>query len=114
MGEVLTLRYAARIVTGSAVGGRRVFSGAPLFFDFHQWEDKETLVFMNIDGEFYKVRNPVCMTIMWKQRLQVLHSQQSLANQHQVQAHEVEDDTCTSDDDPAPRSGFFSACSPCA
>jgi len=73
--EVLTLRHAARVLTGSIIGGRRVFQGAPLFMNFHEAGSagEDIVAYLNIDGEFYKVVNPDSLTITLRQRLQVLH-----------------------------------------
>merc|ERR1712190_493358 len=82
--DVLTLRHAARVITGSLVGGRRVFHGAPLYFNFHEYDDDDTLAYLNVDGEFYKVRNPTSLCIVHGGTLQVLHSKKSMANSHEV------------------------------
>merc|ERR1712113_12075 len=112
--DVMTLRYAVRVLTGSAIGGRRVFSGAPLHLDFHEWEDKDVIAFFNVDGEFYKIINPVALTITLKQRLKVLHSPDSMANNHDAPEHEPDEES-TSDDEPPPGGimGLLHSCSPC-
>mmetsp|Transcript_72511 Transcript_72511/g.205536 ORF Transcript_72511/g.205536 Transcript_72511/m.205536 type:complete len:446 (-) Transcript_72511:196-1533(-) len=96
--DVLTLRYAARVITGSLVGGRRVFSGAPLYFDFHEWSDADNVGFFNIDGEYYKVVNPKSLSVTHGGKLQVLHSKSSAAHQHHAHPDEVEDDSESEDD----------------
>jgi diacylglycerol kinase (ATP) len=77
--EVVTLNRASSILTGNIRGARRVFTGAPLHFAFHQGgsefedEDDDLVAFFNIDGEFYKVVNPVSLNITLGGRLSVLH-----------------------------------------
>jgi hypothetical protein len=102
--DVLTLRYAARILTGSIIGGRRVFWGAPLYFSFHSYEDdqgepEDLVTHFNIDGEFYKVVNPSSLSIAQGGRLQVLHSAESMANVHTVKPDEIESDSESDDGD---------------
>jgi diacylglycerol kinase (ATP) len=96
--DVLTLRYAARVVTGNLVGGRRVFWGAPLYFDFHEYSDADNVSFFNIDGEFYKAVNPTSMRITHGGKLQVLHSESSMAHLHKAHPKEIEEDSTTEDE----------------
>lgn len=71
--EVLTVRYVARVVTADVIGGRRVFQGAPLHLEFWEKEEEELIAYCEIDGEFFKLVNPVSATISLKQRIWVLH-----------------------------------------
>jgi len=96
--DVLTLRYTARLVTGSLIGGRRVFWGAPLYFDFHEWSDADNVAFFNIDGEFYKVVNPTSLHITHGGKLHVLHSKKSWAHLHHAPQEEIDDDSESEDD----------------
>jgi len=96
--DVLTLRYTARVITGSLIGGRRVFWGAPLYFDFHEYSDADNVSFLNIDGEFYKAVNPTSLRITHGGKLQVLHSEKSMANLHTAKPKEIFEDSETDDE----------------
>jgi len=73
------------------VGAKRIFSGAPLYLDFLHDEDDEVVTYTQIDGEFYKLINPICGTITQKLRLSVLHSETDSA-QWDDDEESVEDD----------------------
>lgn len=70
--EVLTVRYVARVVTADVLGGRRVFQGAPLHFEFWEKDDEDMVAYCEIDGEFFKLVNPNSATITLKQQVWVL------------------------------------------
>jgi diacylglycerol kinase (ATP) len=59
------------------IGARKVFSGAPLFFEFHQaseLDDTSTVVaHCMIDGEFWRLEHPVSAAVTQHTVLQVLH-----------------------------------------
>merc|ERR1712032_202941 len=106
--DVLTLRVAAEVISGSVYGGRRIFTGAPLYFDFHAYEDEDNVGFFNIDGEFYKIRNPVSLSIVLGGKLNVLHTAESMARSHDVHPKHIESDTESSEDQPL--SSWFGCC----
>lgn len=100
--EVVTydLLQAAQAWCGSSLpskmGASRVFSGAPLFLRFCEDEEDDMDMHVQIDGEFYKLRNPESLSIHRLFQIQVLHSTRSRANtDNDIQ--EGSDDSCDSD-----------------
>eukprot|EP00933_Yihiella_yeosuensis_P056464 TRINITY_DN5565_c1_g2_i1.p1 TRINITY_DN5565_c1_g2~~TRINITY_DN5565_c1_g2_i1.p1 ORF type:complete len:338 (-),score=26.55 TRINITY_DN5565_c1_g2_i1:60-1073(-) len=73
--QVLTLQRLARLVmpTQRILAGRRVFSGAPIHFEFKQ-RRRVMVTYIQVDGESYKLMNPMCATIRHKQQIRVLHN----------------------------------------
>ncbi|CAJ1372933.1 unnamed protein product [Effrenium voratum] len=72
--EVMTLSRLLRAAmpTNSVLGGRRVFQGAPLHFEFKQRNYRDLITFFQVDGESYKLQNPVSLTIEHNQQICVL------------------------------------------
>lgn len=73
--EVITLSRLLRAAmpTNSVLGGRRVFQGAPLHFEFKQRNYRDLITFFQVDGESYKLQNPISLTIWHDQQIAVLH-----------------------------------------
>mmetsp|Transcript_4477 Transcript_4477/g.10513 ORF Transcript_4477/g.10513 Transcript_4477/m.10513 type:complete len:434 (-) Transcript_4477:151-1452(-) len=71
--EVLTFRRLLRFVmpTRDLLAGRRVYQGAPVHVVFRRKSDLVT--FLQVDGESYKLLNPLSLTIEHKQQISVLH-----------------------------------------
>jgi len=73
--EVVTVPNVAELATDTLLhNAGRVFSGGPLHFDFQQDDDEDIVAYHNVDGEFYKLINPVHSTITRTRVLQVLHN----------------------------------------
>jgi len=75
--EVATARSLARLGASTlpAVGARRIMQTASAFIQFHQGTAEEPIEdFFQVDGEFYRVVNPVCCRVVHHQMLQVLHN----------------------------------------
>ncbi|CAE7616186.1 DGK2 [Symbiodinium pilosum] len=72
--EVLTLSRLLRAAmpTHRVLGGRRVFQGAPLHFEFKQRNYRDVETFFQVDGESYKLKNPISLTIEHRQQIRVL------------------------------------------
>jgi len=72
--EVLTLSRLLRAAmpTQKVLGGRRVFQGAPLHFEFKQRNYRDVITFFQVDGESYKLQNPISLTIQHHQQIRVL------------------------------------------
>jgi len=103
--EVVTLKRAARVLTSGLMGCRRVFWGAPLFLDFHESEDDNTVVYCNIDGEFYKLTNPISLSITLKQKINVLHDPENSMVQceefaEQPDSESESEDSSSEEDEP--------------
>jgi len=84
--EVVTIRSPARVVMDfcakrmGSLGARRVFSGAPFYMEFVETEDAEgTETYCQIDGEYYKLVNPVNVSIKHDFQLKVMHNVNSLS-----------------------------------
>jgi len=77
--EVITLSRLLRAAmpTNSVLGGRRVFQGAPLHFEFKQKNYRDLITFFQVDGESYKLQNPISLTIRHDQQISVLHKVES-------------------------------------
>eukprot|EP00435_Cladocopium_sp_Y103_P012370 s3616_g3.t1 len=73
--EVITLSRLLRAAmpTNSVLGGRRVFQGAPLHFEFKQRNYRDLITFFQVDGESFKLQNPISLTIRHDQQISVLH-----------------------------------------
>eukprot|EP00930_Biecheleria_cincta_P102971 TRINITY_DN94846_c0_g1_i1.p1 TRINITY_DN94846_c0_g1~~TRINITY_DN94846_c0_g1_i1.p1 ORF type:complete len:431 (-),score=68.85 TRINITY_DN94846_c0_g1_i1:202-1494(-) len=74
--EVLTLSRLLRVAlpTNRLLAGRRVFQGAPLHFEFKQRKYRDLNTFCQVDGESYRLQNPLSLTIQHRQQICVLHS----------------------------------------
>lgn len=74
--EVLTLSRLLRVAmpTNRILAGRRVFQGAPLHFEFKQRKFRDLNTFCQVDGESYRLKNPLSLTIEHRQQICVLHS----------------------------------------
>eukprot|EP00930_Biecheleria_cincta_P049145 TRINITY_DN34391_c0_g1_i1.p1 TRINITY_DN34391_c0_g1~~TRINITY_DN34391_c0_g1_i1.p1 ORF type:complete len:469 (-),score=59.77 TRINITY_DN34391_c0_g1_i1:53-1459(-) len=99
--EVVTYDFlqAAQAYCGSALppnmGASRVFSGAPLFLRFREDDEDDMDIHVQIDGEFYKLRNPEFLSIHRLFQIQVLHSTRSRAHLDN-DSQETSDDSCDS------------------
>lgn len=80
--EVLTLSRLLRVAmpTNRLLAGRRVFQGAPLHFEFKQRKFRDLNTFCQVDGESYRLQNPVSLTIKHRQQICVLHSAKGRSN----------------------------------
>eukprot|EP00931_Biecheleriopsis_adriatica_P003846 TRINITY_DN105607_c0_g1_i1.p1 TRINITY_DN105607_c0_g1~~TRINITY_DN105607_c0_g1_i1.p1 ORF type:complete len:431 (-),score=65.70 TRINITY_DN105607_c0_g1_i1:26-1318(-) len=72
--EVLTLSRLLRVAmpTNNILAGRRVFQGAPLHFEFKQRRHRRLVTYCQVDGESYKLENPISLTITFDKQLSVL------------------------------------------
>eukprot|EP00439_Symbiodinium_sp_Y106_P077851 s1032_g16.t1 len=64
--------FKAAMPTQKVLGGRRVFQGAPLHFEFKQRNYRDVITFFQVDGESYKLQNPISLTIQHHQQIRVL------------------------------------------
>jgi len=56
------------------LGAKRVFTGAPLFMRMAEDDDCDVHVHVQIDGEFFKLKNPTSMAFELHRKIRVLHS----------------------------------------
>lgn len=64
---------AASPVSQTGFTAKRVFSGAPLFLRFAEYEE-DLAVHIQIDGEYLKLLNPTSITFVLNEKILVLHS----------------------------------------
>lgn len=57
-----------------SIGAKRVFSGAPMLIDYQDDDEYDVYVHVQIDGEFFKLKNPTSTTFSLYRKIKVLHS----------------------------------------
>jgi len=97
--EAVTMRNPGLVVVDKMVqrlnfaGARRVFSGAPYFLEFKYGEEGDILSYCQVDGEFYKLINPIEVFITPLLQLQVLRSDTSVDESSSEDEESSEDES---------------------
>jgi len=95
---VLTRVANSGVPANFAKHAKRVFSGAPLFMRLREDEDGVD-VHVQIDGEFFKLKNPTSVTFVLHQKICVLHSGQGYSAESDAESDEDSGSNASSDED---------------